>query len=197
MFSGIIEKIAPLIDIKNHKENKIFTLENPYDEAFYIDQSIAHNGACLTVIDIKEKTYKVEAIRETLNLTNLDILQKGDLVNLERSIKAQTRMDGHMVSGHVDCCGSCVDISDENGSWNFSFKFPVEHSNLIIQKGSITINGISLTVSNIVGNVATVSIIPYTYDHTNLQYLKIGSIVNLEFDIIGKYVVKYMQKIKP
>ncbi len=197
MFSGIVEGTTRVVDIEEKGTNLIFTFENKFDEKLYIDQSIAHNGVCLTVIDFDEKVYRVEAIKESLDRSNLGQLQKQSVVNLERCIQMHTRLDGHMVQGHVDCAAHMVgEAKDEEGSWVFTFKYPENYSNLIIEKGSITINGISLTVVEVTDNTVSVAIIPYTYEHTNLKHLKDNDMVNLEFDIIGKYVVKYLERTK-
>ena len=196
MFSGIVEQTTAVVGIEKKDTNLIFTFENKFDETLYIDQSIAHNGVCLTVIDFDEKVYRVEAIKESLDRSNLGQLTTDSVVNLERCIKMNTRLDGHMVQGHVDCTAHMIEARDEAGSWVFKFRYPEEYSNLIIEKGSITINGISLTVVEITDKTVSVAIIPYTYEHTNLRYLKPNDLVNLEFDIIGKYVIKYMEKTK-
>ena len=190
--------MAPITALEQKGTNVIFTLKEDFDEPLYIDQSISHNGVCLTVIhiDTEKREYKVEAIKESLERSNLGLLKEGDLINLERCIKLNTRMDGHIVSGHVDCTAILQSVKDENGSWLFTFKYPSEHSTLIIPKGSITINGISLTVTEITEDLVSVALIPYTYEHTNLGLVPIGGLVNLEFDFMGKYVVNYLKKIK-
>lgn len=195
MFTGIVESVQPIIAIEEKGTNLIFTISEKFDEPLYIDQSIAHNGVCLTVIEISEGTYKVEAIKETLDVSNLGTLQVGDLVNQERSVKLHTRMDGHIVQGHVDETATCEGIEEVDGSWIYTFRLNQGSNKLVIPKGSITINGISLTVKSIDGDLVQVAIIPYTQKHTNLHTLKIDSIVNIEFDMVGKYVINYMEKI--
>jgi len=194
MFSGIVEALQPILSIEEKGTNLIFTVQESFDEPLYIDQSISHNGVCLTVIEINDNNYKVEAIKETLDRSNLGHLKIKDLVNLERSVRMNTRMDGHMVQGHVDNTAKTVNIKDENGSWIFSFELPTGTSSLVIPKGSITINGISLTVMDIQNDIVSVAIIPYTYEHTNLRNLTVGDLVNIEFDAIGKYVINYLEK---
>lgn len=197
MFSGIVEGVAEVVNIEKSGTNVIFTLIEDFEEHFYIDQSISHNGVCLTVIEYDNQgTYKVEAIKETLDKTNIGELRVGDKVNLERCVKLNTRMDGHLVQGHVDTTGIVIDKVDGNGSWIFSIEFPTSYENLVIEKGSITINGISLTVVDINANKLKVAIIPYTYNNTNLKEIGKGDRVNLEFDILGKYIVKYLEKTK-
>ncbi len=196
MFSGIIEGQSKVLKIVEDGTNKIFTLQNNFPkEELYIDQSIAHNGVCLTVIEITDSSYVVEAILETLKRSNLNAVKENDIVNIERCVTASTRMDGHIVQGHVDCMATCTRVEDLNGSWEYTFQFPEEYTKLVIEKGSITINGISLTVSTIKDNNVSVSIIPYTWEHTNLNKVVNGSPVNVEFDMMGKYVVKYMENI--
>ncbi len=194
MFSGIVEALQPIIAIEEKGSNIVFTVQESFDEPLYIDQSISHNGVCLTVIEINGNQYKVEAIKESLEKSNLGKLKVNDLVNLERSVRMNTRMDGHMVQGHVDNTASTIDVKDENGSWVFRFNIPEHTASLVIPKGSITINGISLTVVKIEDNIVTVAIIPYTYEHTNLKNLKAGDLVNIEYDAIGKYVINYLEK---
>ena len=196
MFSGIIEELGKVVKIEDHGSGKALTIKHPYEEALYIDQSICHNGACLTVVSIKADTYKVVAILESLRVTNLGSLKTGDQVNLKRSVKMETRLDGHMVQGHVDCTGKVTNIKDEDGSWEFTISYPSEHRALLIHKGSVTLNGISLTIIDVTDHELKVAIIPYTYEHTNLQYLKIGDSINIEFDTIGKYIANYIDKIK-
>ena len=196
MFTGIIEEVVEVKSIEIQGSNKVFYfLRTKGIEDLYIDQSIAHNGVCLTVIEILADGYKVEAINETLKVTNLNQIKAGDMVNLELSTKLGSRIDGHMVQGHVDTRAETIDISDEDGSWLFRFAIPKEDTLNVIPKGSITINGISLTIQKIDGSIITVAIIPYTYEHTNLSRLVPGDSVNIEFDVIGKYVNNYLQKI--
>ena len=195
MFSGIIEQIGHIEAIEEYGSGKTFKIKHAYKDDLYIDQSICHNGTCLTVVNIEDDTYEVVAILETLRVTNLGTLKKGDYINLERSVTMETRLDGHLVQGHVDCTGVVTQIKDENGSWEFTISYPSKYRNLLIHKGSVTLNGISLTITELSSDTLKVAIIPYTYEHTNLQYLKIGDSLNIEFDSIGKYIANYMQKI--
>jgi len=196
MFSGIIEKVQPVLGIEAKGTNLIFEIKKAFDEPLYIDQSIAHNGVCLTVIEINDNSYKVEAIKETLDCSNLGTVQAGDLINLERCIQMNTRMDGHIVQGHVDSTATCRKVEDENGSWVFTFELEPGNETLVIPKGSITINGISLTLKSVDGNLIQVAIIPYTYEETNLKNIQPDDKVNIEYDMIGKYVNKYMEKVR-
>jgi len=190
MFTGIIESFGDVISIEKKESNLIFELSCSFVSELKIDQSVAHNGVCLTVIEISDSSYKVEAIDETLKRTNLGILKVGDVVNLERCLLPTQRLDGHIVQGHVDQTGECYNIIENDGSWEFFFKYDNSTGNLTVEKGSICINGTSLTVVHSTENEFSVAIIPYTYEHTNFNTFKIGSTVNLEFDIIGKYVAK-------
>lgn len=194
MFSGIIEDLGRVDKIESVNSNIDFYIHTSLLSELYIDQSISHNGVCLTVVDILKETYRVTAIKETLQKSNLGTTRVGDMVNLERSITPQTRMDGHFVQGHVDAYTECLSIQDENGSWYCTFKLPNSGSNLVVNKGSITINGVSLTVVDPDDKAFKVAIIPYTYSHTTFQYLKIGDFVNIEYDILGKYIARYMEK---
>lgn len=195
MFSGIIEATASIIDTQQEKNNVHFTLSNPFGSEVYIDQSIAHNGVCLTLVEIAAdgKWYKVTAVKETMDKTNLGMWSKGDLINLERCIKADARMDGHFVQGHVDTTTNCVGIDDEGGSWRYTFGLPENYKHLIVDKGSIAVNGTSLTaiLDNTRPDIFQVAIIPYTFQHTNFHTLKAGDQVNLEFDILGKYLDRF------
>lgn len=195
MFSGIVEKTVKVLDIKEDKTNKIFTLDNPFGSEIYIDQSISHNGVCLTVTEFDSTIYKVAAIHETLTVSNLGEAIIGDYMNLERCVQANTRMDGHMVQGHVDTQSVVKEINDVNGSWEITIEIPKDKTHLVIHKGSICINGISLTVMSIKNNQVKVAIIPYTYEHTNVKNWKVGNRLNIEFDVIGKYIMSYMEKI--
>lgn len=195
MFTGIIEAIGTVSNLVRSQSNLNITLTSPFTHELKIDQSVAHNGVCLTVVSIKGNEYTVTAIEETLRKTNLNALKLNDSVNLERCMPANGRFDGHIVQGHVDETAVCENVSDENGSWLFTFKLEQqENTKYIVDKGSITINGISLTVVSCKNNVFTVAIIPYTYEHTNLHTVNIGTKVNIEFDIIGKYVAKMVGK---
>lgn len=192
MFTGIIEQLGVVKSIQKESDNIHFTLEAPFTTELKIDQSVAHNGCCLTVVEISGNEYVVTAIQETLNKTNLGSWKVGTKVNLERCMQMNGRLDGHIVQGHVDTTGTCSAIEDQNGSWKYTFRY--ESADLTVEKGSITINGTSLTVVDSKTNEFSVCIIPYTYEHTNFHTLEVGSTVNLEFDIIGKYVAKMMGK---
>ncbi|MFY8089816.1 MAG: riboflavin synthase [Chitinophagaceae bacterium] len=188
MFTGIIETLATLKQLESNGTNKSFWLETSITNELKIDQSIAHNGVCLTVEAIENNIYKVTAIEETLQKTNLQSWKLNDLVNIERCLSFNGRLDGHFVQGHVDTTAICKNIIDKNGSWEFEFEFDEKFASLVIEKGSICVNGTSLTCFNVTQNCFTVAIIPYTYHHTNISNLVVGSIVNIEFDIIGKYI---------
>lgn len=188
MFTGIIETIGNVVKIEKENTNVHFTIESDITNELKIDQSVAHNGVCLTVVDINEKQYTVTAILETLEKTNLGNLQVGHSINLERAMQLGDRLDGHIVQGHVDQTGVCTDIRNVNGSTYFTFSYDFNQQNITIEKGSITINGVSLTVVNSKKNEFSVAIIPYTLENTMFKTLQKGNIVNLEFDVIGKYV---------
>ena len=190
MFTGIIEGFGKVIELKSDQENLHITLESNLTRELKIDQSLAHNGVCLTVVDIRENEYQVTAVQETLQKSNLGKLKLGDFMNLERAMKMNGRLDGHIVQGHVDQIGKCTRIENKGGSWMFEFEYDSDQGNITIEKGSITINGVSLTVVNSEINSFSVAIIPYTYKHTNFHTLKVDDIVNLEFDMIGKYIKK-------
>ena len=190
MFTGIIEKLGRIEQISKENDNLHITVSSDFTAELKIDQSVAHNGVCLTVVAIKDDSYTVTAIKETLLKTNLDTLKVGDAVNLERAMKLGDRLDGHIVQGHVDQTATCTSIKNENGSWGFTFEYDPSKNNITIEKGSVTINGTSLTVVNSKKNEFSVAIIPYTYEHTNFHTFKIGTTVNLEFDVIGKYVAR-------
>ncbi|OKL41594.1 riboflavin synthase [Pontibacter flavimaris] len=194
MFTGIIEGLGRIIAVQDEQTNKHFTLTSPFTNELKIDQSVAHNGVCLTVVRITGEEYTVTAIDETLRKTNLHSLKVGDPVNLERCMQANGRFDGHVVQGHVDQTGVCEEVKDENGSWIFTFSYDTGKGNVTVEKGSICVNGISLTVVNSREDRFSVAIIPYTYEHTNLHMVKPGDTVNLEFDIIGKYVARLLGK---
>ncbi|MBF9253738.1 riboflavin synthase [Pontibacter sp. 172403-2] len=194
MFTGIIEAVGQVTAIRSENTNKHFTVLSPFTHELQIDQSVAHNGVCLTVVALEGEAFTVTAIAETLQKTNLNDLKAGDLVNLERCMQANGRFDGHVVQGHVDQTGVCESVEDENGSWLFTFSYDAGTGNVTVEKGSICVNGISLTVVNSRENSFSVAIIPYTYEHTNLQHVKPGTRVNLEFDIIGKYVERLLGK---
>jgi riboflavin synthase len=193
MFTGIIECLGKIKEVKSDKGNLTFSIEADFTNELKVDQSIAHNGVCLTVTEIKDSLYSVTAIQETLLKTNLGQLKSGELVNLERCMLMNGRIDGHLVQGHVDQTGICTSIVEQNGSWFYTFQYSSEQKNITVEKGSITVNGVSLTVVDSNDTQFSVAIIPYTYTNTNFHLLQIGSQVNLEFDIVGKYVAKLMQ----
>ena len=193
MFTGIIENIALVKEIKKDGDNLIFTFESDLTSELKIDQSISHNGICLTVVDIVDSTYSVVAIKETVLKSSIKNWKVGDKVNLERAMKIGNRLDGHIVQGHVDQVGVCEKISEELGSWYFTFRYE-KSDNITIEKGSIAINGISLTVVDSQANKFSVAIIPYTFNHTNFKNLNIGDTVNLEFDMVGKYISKLVNQ---
>ncbi len=188
MFTGIIETLGTIQEIKNEKNNIHITVDSTITNELKIDQSVAHNGICLTVVEIKGNAYTVTAIDETIQKTNIGNWSVGDFVNLERAMKLGDRLDGHIVQGHVDQIGVCVGVTEANGSWIFTFEYDEALNNITIEKGSITVNGVSLTVVNSKENQFSVAIIPYTYEHTNFHNFEVGTKINLEFDVIGKYV---------
>ena len=190
MFTGIIEGFGKVIDLEKDQENLHLYLESSLTKELKIDQSLAHNGVCLTVVETKADRYKVTAIQETLEKSNLGELKKGDLVNLERAMIMNNRLDGHIVQGHVDQVGFCTGVDFRGGSWFFDFEYGKYQKNITIEKGSICVNGVSLTVVNSGLNNFSVAIIPYTYEHTNFHMIQKGDSVNLEFDMIGKYISK-------
>ncbi len=197
MFSGIVEEAATVVDIQKDKGNVHFTLKCTFTNELQIDQSIAHNGVCLTVVNLKDDTYTVTAIQETLDVSNLGKLKLGDKVNLERSMKMDGRLDGHIVQGHVDQTAVCESVREADGSWYFKFKYELDKDMarkgyLTVDKGSVTVNGVSLTVVNPTDNTFEVAIIPYTYEYTNFHQIEKGTFVNLEFDIIGKYISRIL-----
>ncbi|MDP2068637.1 MAG: riboflavin synthase [Lutibacter sp.] len=194
MFTGIIESVGFVKNLKQEKENLHITIESNFTSELKIDQSIAHDGVCLTIVNLKGKEYTVTAIKETLNKSNLKYVTVGSEINLERAMILGARLDGHIVQGHVDQTAVCTNIVEENGSWVFSFEYDNAYNNITIEKGSITVNGISLTVVNSRKNSFSVAIIPYTYEFTNFHTFKIGTVVNLEFDVIGKYVARLLEK---
>ena len=194
MFTGIIEEIGKIVRIEREQANLHLYVKSSFTNELKIDQSVAHNGVCLTVVAINGDVYQVTAIAETLAKTHLGSLQVGDAVNLERGMLLNTRLDGHIVQGHIDQTGTCTAIQEEAGSTRFTFQYDPSTGNVVIEKGSITVNGVSLTVVDATRDSFSVAVIPYTLAHTNLQHLQIGSIVNLEFDVIGKYVARLMQR---
>lgn len=197
MFSGIVEEAALVVALKKEQENLHISMRCSFTNELKIDQSVAHNGVCLTVVDIKEDMYTVTAIKETLDKSNLGLLKIGSKVNLERSMLMNGRLDGHIVQGHVDQTATCVEVKENEGSWYYTFEYELDaamakQGYMTVEKGSVTVNGVSLTVCNSQKNSFSVAIIPYTYEHTNFHQLQQGSVVNLEFDIIGKYISKMM-----
>ena len=194
MFTGIIETLAKVERIENENSNINFTFSSNLTSELKIDQSVAHNGVCLTVVNIKGNNYTVTAINETLKRTNLGNLKIGDLVNVERCMPANGRFDGHIVQGHVDATAKCIAVNDLNGSWEFVFEHEKNKNFITVEKGSITINGVSLTVVQSTDTTFSVHIRPYTYEHTNFKEIKVGSVINLEFDIVGKYVFKILNR---
>ena len=191
MFTGIIEEVAEVVKIEKEAENIHFSIKAKMTSELKIDQSVAHNGCCLTIVNIENDIYTVTAIQETLDKTNLNEWKIGTPVNLERCMQMNGRLDGHIVQGHVDTVGVCTQIEDQNGSWKFTFNY--QNEQLTVEKGSITVNGTSLTVVDSKKDSFSVCIIPYTFENTNFSSLKLGDQVNLEFDIIGKYVAKWME----
>lgn len=194
MFTGIIETLGKVITIQSEGTNKTFWLESGITSELKVDQSLSHNGVCLTVTAIDSDKYSVTAVQETLLKSNLGQLSVGDLVNLERCMPANGRFDGHIVQGHVDQTGVCTEVTQLDGSWLYDFTYDASLGNMTVEKGSISINGVSLTVFNSTENSFRVTIIPYTFEHTSFNQLKKGDIVNLEFDIVGKYIQRMMQR---
>ncbi|MGM0472899.1 MAG: riboflavin synthase [Bacteroidota bacterium] len=195
MFSGIVEEAAEVVQLEKEQENLHITMRCSFTRELKIDQSISHNGVCLTVVDIKDDTFTVTAIKETLLKSNLGLLQTGDRVNLERSTRLDARLDGHMVQGHVDLTATCTRVEEAEGSWYYTFEYePVSDEHMTVEKGSVSVNGVSLTVVNSREKSFQVAIIPYTWEITNFHQIKEGSVVNIEFDIIGKYVAQIVKK---
>jgi riboflavin synthase len=193
MFTGIIEAMGKLIAMEKEGSNVHFTFSSPISAELKVDQSVAHNGICLTVVACDQHQHRVTAIAETINRTNIGKWEIGALVNLERCMQLNARLDGHLVQGHVDTVAKCLSVENKDGSWEFHFEYEANPNHITVEKGSICINGISLTVVHSGQNTFSVAIIPYTYEHTNMQNVREGTIVNLEFDVIGKYVRKMMQ----
>ena len=201
MFSGIVEEYAEVVKVVKDQENLLITLKCSFVDELKIDQSVSHNGVCLTVVSIQDGTYTVTAMKETIERSNIGLLKVGDKVNVERSIMMNGRLDGHIVQGHVDQTATCVVIDDAEGSWYFTFKYTFDpemakRGYFTVDKGSVTVNGVSLTVCNPTEDTFQVAIIPYTYEYTNFHTFQVGSVVNLEFDIIGKYLSRMMQLTK-
>lgn len=198
MFSGIVEEYAEVVKVVKDQENLHLTLKCSFVDELKIDQSVSHNGVCLTVVRIEDGTYTVTAMKETIERSNIGLLQPGDKVNVERSMMMNGRLDGHIVQGHVDQTATCEAIADAEGSWYYTFRYRFDpemakRGYFTVDKGSVTVNGVSLTVCNPTEDSFQVAIIPYTYEHTNFHTLKVGSVVNIEFDIIGKYLSRMMQ----
>jgi len=193
MFSGIVEEVAVVKGLRKEKENLHITMTSSFVNALNIDQSISHNGVCLTVVDITDDTYTVTAIQETLDKSNLGLLEVGSKVNVERSMKPDAFLDGHIVQGHVDQTAVCTKITEADGSWYYTFEYDLSIGNITVEKGSVSVNGVSLTVVNSKDNSFQVAIIPFTQEITNFHTFKEGTVVNLEFDILGKYIQKIME----
>lgn len=192
MFTGIIETTGKITSVQQEGENKSFWITSPISSELKVDQSVSHNGVCLTVEEVIDNQHRVTAVRETLSRTELNSWETGGLVNLERCLAFNGRLDGHLVQGHVDATGICTSRREMNGSWQFTFEFPPEFAPHVIEKGSVAVNGISLTIFNVSDRQFEVAIIPYTFHHTNVQQVEPGKRVNLEFDMIGKYVLRYL-----
>jgi len=195
MFTGIVEDSGVVLNLVANKGNLNITLSSKLVSEFKIDQSVSHNGICLTVVEIKNNTYTVTAIGETISKTNISSWKVGEEINLERAMKIGARLDGHMIQGHIDQVGECTKANETNGSWEYVFKYDAS-LNITVEKGSIAVNGVSLTVVESDENSFSVAIIPYTYSHTNFKNFTVGSVVNLEFDILGKYLMKMLPKYK-
>ena len=194
MFTGIIESLGKVTNVKADRGNIDFTIESKISKELKIDQSVSHNGVCLTVTEKNDNTHTVTAVKETLDKSSLKNFLVDDLINLERAMKLGERLDGHLVQGHVDGVAKCISVSVNDGSWIYQFEFDIKNEMLLIEKGSICINGVSLTVFDIVKNTFKVTIIPYTYENTSFKKLKEGGIVNIEFDMIGKYLARFIEK---
>lgn len=193
MFTGIIETMATVLQVQTNGTNKTFTLSCALATEFKVDQSVSHNGVCLTVEKVNQQEYQVTAIEETLVKTNLHTWKPNTAVNIERCLLPHSRLDGHFVQGHVDTVGTCEAVVVKDGSWEYTISFPEKFAALVIEKGSIALNGTSLTVFNVTNTTFTVAIIPYTYQHTTIQFLEVGTPVNIEFDMVGKYIQRFQQ----
>lgn len=193
MFTGIIESVGKVVALQQEGTNTRFSIQSPISRELKVDQSVSHSGVCLTVVKVQDDQHEVVAVEETLRKSNAGSWKVGDVVNLERCMRADGRFDGHIVQGHVDQIGRVERIEDRNGSWQFDFSYDTSLANITIEKGSIAVNGISLTCFNSHPGKFSVAIIPYTYEHTNLQYLKSGDLINLEFDVVGKYIQRILQ----
>ena len=195
MFSGIIEEAAQVVNLKKEKDNLHITMQCSFVDELKIDQSISHNGVCLTVVGKENDTYTVTAIKETLDKTNLGLLKVGDKVNLERSTKLDGRLDGHMVQGHVDQTATCTGVKEAGGSWYYTFEYePAQDDYITVEKGSVSVNGVSLTVVNSKSKSFEVAIIPFTWEITNFHQIRKGTVVNIEFDILGKYIARIVKQ---
>lgn len=193
MFTGIIEELGEVTKLEKDRDNLHITVTSDLSKELKIDQSLAHNGVCLTVVGLGENTHTITAIKETIEKSNIGNLSVGSRVNLERAMKLGSRLDGHIVQGHVDQVATCTELKETDGSWLYTFSYDPAHKNLTIEKGSITVNGVSLTVVNSRENSFSVAIIPYTYENTNFHQIKVNDLVNLEFDVIGKYVARLLK----
>ncbi len=193
MFTGIIEQLGKVVALEKENTNLHITVEADFTSELQIDQSVAHNGACLTVVELNNQQYTVTAIQETLDKTNLNSLEVGSVINLERCMQMNGRIDGHIVQGHVDQVGECIGVEQQNGSWKYTFQYDASAGNITVEKGSVTVNGVSLTVVDSQKGQFSVAIIPYTHEHTNFHTFTVGTRVNLEFDILGKYIGQYMK----
>lgn len=196
MFTGIIEALGTVQKVEKDRSNVHFTIDSPISNALKIDQSLCHNGVCLTVVALGDGTHTVTAVEETLRRTDLGAWREGTLVNLERSLAMGGRLDGHMVQGHVDAVATCTEVLETGGSWRFTFRYQPSPEHLLVDKGSVCLNGVSLTVVEPRGDLFSVAIIPFTWEHTNFQTLRAGDPANIEFDIIGKYITRYMELYK-
>lgn len=195
MFTGIIESTGVVKEVISNGSNKTFWVESPISGEFKIDQSVSHNGVCLTIEEVRNKQHRVTAIAETIKKTNIGSWDRGTVVNLERSLMLNQRLDGHLVQGHIDTTAICLKRKEKKGSWEFEFEIPKKFSELIIEKGSVSVNGVSLTAFNVKNKSFCVAIIPYTFEHTNIKKIEIGSSVNIEFDMIAKYLLNHIKKI--
>lgn len=193
MFTGIIEAVGKVVSITPSGSNIDVWVDSPITHELKIDQSVAHNGVCLTVVAIDGNKYKVTAVDETLRKTNLSTWQAGTMLNLERAMKVGDRLDGHFVQGHVDAVATCIEKQTLDGSWLYRFRFPEKYASLVIEKGSVCLNGVSLTAFNIGRDELTVTIIPYTYHHTNFQQIEEGTVINIEYDVLGKYMLRMQE----
>jgi riboflavin synthase len=192
MFTGIIEQLGTVTKIEQEQSNIHFTIESPISDTLKVDQSISHDGVCLTVVACSDNWHRVTAVAETLQRTTLGLWNTGDVINLERCMVAGARLDGHIVQGHVDTVATCISVEETGGSWRFTFRYKPSPEHMLVDKGSVCLNGVSLTVVEPVKDVFSVAIIPYTWEHTNFHRLKAGMLVNIEFDIIGKYIARHL-----